>query len=52
MSHKQKEKAQVCTRNKDVCEFYPSITPKLLNNALKFASKFVNIPEKDAKMAF
>ena len=36
----------------DVCEFYPSITAKLLNKALKFASKYVVIPENHINVIF
>ena len=31
----------------DVVEFYPSITESLLNNAIKFAEKYVNIAAED-----
>ena len=31
----------------DICEYYPSITLKLLNKALKFASSFVQISDLD-----
>ena len=31
----------------DVCNFYPTIKPELLNKALVFAEKFIKIPKRD-----
>ena len=34
----------------DICEFYPSISQDLLNNALDFASRYVNISVEDREI--
>ena len=36
----------------DICDFYPSITPTLLEKAIKFAEKFVKISDDDKKIFF
>ena len=33
-----------------ICEFYPSITPYLLNKALKFASSYVQITDMETQI--
>ena len=34
----------------DICDFYPYITPTLLEKAIKFTEKFVKISDKDKKI--
>ena len=36
----------------DVKDFYPSISKKLLKNAMKFAEKFLHISRKDKEIVF
>ena len=41
-SPKKKDKTFICF---DIVEYYPSISEKLLRNALSYASQFVDIPK-------
>ena len=36
----------------DICEFYPSISKKLLNDAIEYANKFVKISREDKDLFF
>ena len=36
----------------DICEFYPSISERLLDKAIKFAEKYVAINDEDKKLFF
>ena len=38
--------------NFDIIDFYPSISKKLLSNAIKFAEKFVKISDEDKRLFF
>ena len=44
---KIKDKKTATFKSFDICDFYPSITDQLLENALIFASNFTNITEEE-----
>ena len=52
------KKCRLCLKEKwhimsfDICDFYPSITPNLLQKALEYAESFVKISDQDKEIIF
>ena len=46
----QKDKDQSSFYQMDICNFYPSITEKLINKAIDFAAQYTDITEEDRKL--